>query len=161
MPILIDGHNLIAQMPDIHLGDADDEEQLLAKLRQYRARKKQAVTVVFDPGSVYQPGSKYKQGGLTIQYAPHGRTADQIIINRLYLAANPKQILVVSSDRAIQRVAREVGARIMTAAEFATKLAAPAPAPTDEAVEDVALSPEEVEAWLKLFTKKNPGKRQS
>jgi predicted RNA-binding protein with PIN domain len=98
---------------------------------------------------------------LTVQYAPHGRTADQIIINRLYLAANPKQILVVSSDRAIQRVAREVGARIMTAAEFATKLAAPAPAPTDEAVEDVALSPEEVEAWLKLFTKKNAGKRQS
>jgi predicted RNA-binding protein with PIN domain len=158
MLVLIDGHNLIARLPDIQLDDADDEEQLLLKIRRYQARKKQRVTVVFDAGLGYKPGSKHRQGRLTVEYAPSGRTADQIIINRLRNASSPKQILVVTSDRAIQRVAKDVGASIISSDQFAAELTLPVAKPDEEAGQDVALSPEEVEAWLKLFNQKGTGK---
>ena len=38
MPVLIDGHNLIAKLPGIHLDDPDDEERLVERLRRYQAR---------------------------------------------------------------------------------------------------------------------------
>ena len=37
MPILIDGHNLIAKLPDLRLDDPDDEAKLVARLRAYYA----------------------------------------------------------------------------------------------------------------------------
>lgn len=38
MSYIIDGHNLIGVLPDIHLNQPDDEQRLLARLRGYRAR---------------------------------------------------------------------------------------------------------------------------
>jgi hypothetical protein len=152
MLVLIDGHNLIAKMPGINLDDADDEERLLVKLRQYRARTRRKITVVFDPGPAFNLASKRSKGGITIQYAGSGKTADDVIINRLRKARNPKQILVVTSDQAIERVARQVQARVMSSTDFAQALNAP-PAGTKTKTE-VSLSKEEVDEWLAIFNNK-------
>ncbi len=51
MHYLIDGHNLIAKLPDVNLSDPDDEIQLVLKLRQWTAvSAKRVVTVFFDGG---------------------------------------------------------------------------------------------------------------
>ena len=152
MLVLIDGHNLIAKLPDINLNEADDEEKLLLKLRQYRARTGRKIRVVFDPGSSFNLASKRSKGGITVQYAPYGKTADEVIIKRLHKARNPKQILVVTSDRAIERVARGVQARILSSTDFAQALNAPPVSETEET--DVALSKEEVNEWLAIFNNK-------
>lgn len=149
MLVVIDGHNLIGCLPEISLAEADDEEKLLFKLRQYRARTGRKLEVVFDPGVFYKPGSHRVKGGITVQYAPAGQTADQVIINRLRRLKEPTQTLVVSSDRAIQQVARMVRARVMPAADFAAGLMSPAVTAGPEA--EVKLSEAEVEAWLTLF----------
>jgi len=63
MEWLIDGHNVIGQMPDIGLDDPDDEQKLLWRLRRYRARTGRRIVVVFDPGGAYHPAarrSKYR-----------------------------------------------------------------------------------------------------
>ena len=42
MSYIIDGHNLIGVMPDIHLRQPDDEERLVARLQSYQARMGEA-----------------------------------------------------------------------------------------------------------------------
>lgn len=153
MLVLIDGHNLIAKLSDIQLDEADDEERLILKLRQYRARTGRRVVVIFDPGSDYKLASKKTQGGVTIQYAPYGKSADQLIMKRLYKAKNPGQIMVVTSDRAIQRAAQQVRARVVSSTDFAAELNKPPANGQNEDV-DVKLSEREIEEWLTLFRRK-------
>jgi predicted RNA-binding protein with PIN domain len=152
---LIDGHNLIGQMPDLRLDDPHDEEKLLEHLRRYRARTGHKLTVIFDAGQTYQAANRQTRGGINIHFAPHGHTADQIIIRRLRKERNAQALRVVTSDRAIQRVARQVGVRVVTAPEFVEQLLAEPFADEAEAgsQEDIQLSPTEVEAWLKIFGK--------
>jgi predicted RNA-binding protein with PIN domain len=150
MLVLVDGHNLIAKLSDIRLDEADDEEKLILKLRRYRARTGRRVTVVFDPGSAYKLANQQTKGGLTIQYAPYGKSADQVIMNRLCKAKNPAQIMVVTSDRAIQQVARQVRARVVASSDFAAELDRPLDGHNDNS--DIQLSEREVEEWLEIFT---------
>jgi len=150
MHVLIDGHNLIGKLSDISLADRDDETKLLRRIQRYRARTGRRVTVFFDGGAVYKPGSTRKIGGITIRYAPHGVTADALIIKQLRRERNPKEVLVVTSDREIQRAAKDVRAKIVSSAEFADILA-DLLIPPSTANEEPALSPEEVDDWLSIF----------
>ena len=43
MPYLIDGHNLIACLPDISLDDPNDEAQLVNKLKGFRREDAQEM----------------------------------------------------------------------------------------------------------------------
>src|SRR6185503_5443592 len=119
MQWLIDGHNLIGQMPNLRLHDPNDEAKLLEYLRGYRARTGHQVTVVFDSGLSYRAAETKKSGGVTVQFAPHGQTADQIIAQRIRRVKNPQDLKVVSSDRAVQQAARQARVRVLTAPEFA------------------------------------------
>jgi predicted RNA-binding protein with PIN domain len=119
---LIDGHNLIGQIPNLRLDDPNDEEKLLEHLRRYRAKTGHAITVVFDAGCGYRPASTKKQGGITVQFAPTGKTADQIIMGRLRRVKNPQAVMVVSSDRAVQQAARQAQVRVLNSGAFAAQL---------------------------------------
>lgn len=147
---LIDGHNLIGQMPNLHLDDPHDEDKLLQYLRRYRARTGHPITVVFDAGYSYRPGQTKKQGGITVQFAPSGRTADQILMRRMRRIKNPQAYMVVTSDRAVQQAATRVGVRTLSSTEFAQQLLS-SPAPETDSQADIHLSPDEVEEWLDLF----------
>ncbi len=157
MQWLIDGHNLIGQMPTLRLDDPHDEARLVEYLRSYRARTGHRVTVIFDAGLQYRVAETKKSGGVTVQFAPHGQTADQIIIRRLRQVKNPPEWGVVSSDRAVQQAARQARVRVLAAREFAQQLLQSSPvAPEDDrgSQVEVKLSPEEIDDWLKLFKKK-------
>ena len=152
---LIDGHNLIGQMPNLRLDDPHDEEKLLLYLRSHRAKTGHRVTVVFDAGHSYQASKTSKQGGITIQFAPSGKTADQIIIQRLRKLKNKQSVIVVSSDQSVQQAARQVYVRVIDAREFARQLLQEASGLDQQQDEgsqaDVQLSPSEVDEWLNLF----------
>ncbi len=150
MFVLIDGHNLIGKLPDISLSDADDEQQLVEKIMRYRARTGRRVTIVFDSGGAYKPSATKRRGGLTVRYAPHGITADSLIIKQLRRERNPKEVLVITSDRAIQRAATQMGAQIMSSQAFADVLA-DLHSPAATVADDVHLSDEEIDDWLSLF----------
>ena len=150
---LIDGHNLIGQMPNLHLNDPDDEEKLLLHLRRYRARTGHPITVVFDCGWGYRPGTKTKQGGITVQFAPSGKTADQLLMRRIRRIKNPQAYMVVTSDRAVQNVATQYGVRVLSSSAFSNELLS-APLASDEPEgSDVNLSADEVDEWLDLFNR--------
>lgn len=152
MKYLIDGHNLIARLPDLSLADPDDEVKLIQLLARWRWRHNSPpVTVVFDPGDVAVYGAHRKrQSGLTVHYAPFGSDADAVLKRLIKASPQPAQLAVVSSDRQIRVATRQAGARPISAEEFAGELTPPA-APQGDAPRDKLLSPEEVKAWLDIF----------
>ena len=138
-------------MPDLHLDDPNDEGKLLEYLKRYRARSGHRLTVIFDAGLTYHPAKSRKKGGITIQFAPHGKTADQLIKQRLRKVQNPQAMTVVSSDQAVQQAARQAQVRIVSSQQFAQELLdLSAPAAEDNRTH-LKLSEDEVEAWLKIF----------
>lgn len=148
MPLLIDGHNLIGRLPDLRLDDPDDEAKLVARLRAYCARTRKRATVVFDHGLPGGRSWELSGGGVEVIFASTGHTADGILRERIRQARDPRGLMVVTSDREISAAARVRGARVMRSEEFVAHLRAPRTAVVEQ---DVQLSAEEVEEWLRVF----------
>jgi predicted RNA-binding protein with PIN domain len=152
MPLLIDGHNLIGQMPDIRLNDPHDEAKLVERLRRYRARTRARITVIFDGGVPAGWSADLSGGGVEAIFARPDVPADALILRRVRRVRNPHDLTVITSDAEIARVARRRGIRVTSSREFAAELNAPPGAEPDDAKRsDVRLSPQEVEEWLALF----------
>ena len=152
MPILIDGHNLIGQLPTISLSDPDDEEKLVHLLLSYRARTGRRIVVVFDPGEGFALRETRHLGGVEVVFAAHGSSADAVISRRVRRSRDRAGWLVVTSDNRLAETVTRLGARVQSAAEFAAGLGPEPEAPPDW--KDMPLSPEEVESWLALFQEK-------
>jgi len=148
MPILIDGHNLIAKLPGIHLDDPDDEAQLVERLRRYQARTGKPLTVFFDgglPGGLSRDLSTRK---VEVVFAPAGQPADALIVSRVRRNCKPQELTVVTSDREIMTAVEQRGARVVSAETFAAELSA---APAADRPDDVQLTEAQVKEWLALF----------
>ena len=149
MPILIDGHNLIGQLPMLSIEDPEDEEKLTRLLSSYRARTGKAITVVFDPGGAFSLTSRHQLGGVQVVFAPHGSNADRVIIRRVQRLRKPDEWMVVTSDRELADAVGRLGARVQSAETFASDLAGSAVAAPDW--RESPPSGDEVDAWLALF----------
>jgi uncharacterized protein len=165
LQLLIDGHNLIGQMPGMSLADFDDEQKLVANLRNYVARhlrKKSSgnaarVVVVFDSGT---PGGKSQAlsgGGVEAIFAADKHTtADRVLIERMRALKRPQEWTLVSSDRSVQQEAARRRMRIVESADFARTLVPPE-APLKPSPSDTSDKPEredDVKGWLDQFKKK-------
>lgn len=149
MPLLIDGHNLIGKIPGLSLEDPEDEAELVHRLRHYCWRRHRRATVVFDAGLPGGRSSTLSNPQVNVIFATSGVTADAIIRHRLRRARDPRGLIVVSSDRAIQAAARQRGARVVPAEEFAGRLS---PRSTQtQGMKEHVLSEDEVMEWLELF----------
>lgn len=161
MPLLVDGHNLIGQIPTLKLSDADDEGELVMLLRRYSTAKRgRQVVVVFDHG-VYGHPLKLDGYGITCHFARSPHDADAQLIKRLQALKRPREWTLVTSDRQIVRVAAERGVKVISAHDFARQLLAPparAAAPLDEK-RDRQLSAAEVEEWMEIF-RNRPDKKK-
>jgi len=156
MPLLVDGHNLIAQLPGLDLANNDDEAQLVMLLRRYAtARRGRQIVVVFDRG-VYGHPQHLNGYGVTCHFAHSPQDADAYLIRRIAALRRPREWTVVTADRQVARAAAERGVQVLDSREFARTLLAPAgPArqPVDANPEkpDRPPNPAEVEEWLRLF----------
>jgi predicted RNA-binding protein with PIN domain len=149
MPLLIDGHNLIGQMPDLRLDDPDDEAKLVARLRTYCTREQKRATVVFDHGLPGGWSEALSGAGVRVIFASAGRNADSILRERIRNVRDPRGLMVISSDRAVIAAAKAGKVRVMRAEVFAARLGVPVDAAESE--QGPQLSPEEVEEWLRVF----------
>jgi len=150
VPVLIDGHNLIGRLPDVSLADPDDEARLVSRLQGYAGRTGKRVTVVFDRGLPGGCSQALSSGSVEVVFAPTGRNADGVLIERIRRARNPRGLLVVTSDHEVMAAARRRGARVIHAEAFVRELE-PSPLSPGGRKEDVHLSPDELEVWLELF----------
>lgn len=155
MHYLIDGHNLIARLPDISLSDPDDEARLVGRLKQWAAAdRRRKATVVFDAGLPGGEDKRLSGGGVRVVFAPNNSTADAVIIGRLSQIKNPDEYRVVSSDRAVLAAAQQRRVAVVRAEAFAAELAPRTGAsqqPAADRSEAPTLSPAELDEWLALF----------
>ncbi|HJZ46279.1 MAG TPA: NYN domain-containing protein [Roseiflexaceae bacterium] len=153
MPVLIDGHNLIGQIPGMSLADPDDEGDLVMLLRRYTtARRGRKVIVVFDHG-VYGHPQRLDGYGVTCYFARSPQDADVQLIKRIRALKHPRDWTLITSDRQVARAAEERGVRVISSHEFARQLTTSAgrPAASQEERRDARLSEAEIEEWLRLF----------
>jgi len=149
--LLIDGHNLIGQLPTISLQDPDDEGALIRLLASYRARTGKAVTVVFDPGVLFSLSETQRHAGVQVVFAPRGSSADTVIANRVKKSRDRGHWLVVTSDRQLSATVSQLGARVQSAQAFALELTPRQPDGESADWRQVPPSPDEVDDWLNLF----------
>jgi predicted RNA-binding protein with PIN domain len=158
MHYLIDGHNLISQLPDISLDDPYDEAKLVLSLRKWAAagRKRQA-TIIFDGGL---PGGNWgymSRGQVKATFASAGHSADELLVNRVRQAKNPAEFTLVTSDREILAEAKACRMPFMTSESFSKQLQKSFGDQSNNAEEKAIqseepdLSQEELSEWLDIF----------
>ena len=151
MALVIDGHNLIGVLPDIQLGEPDDEARLLARLRNYRSHSGQNLVVFFDSGDLPGHTPDMSSPGVAVRFSGLGQSADDAIVDFLHTRAQPGQYAVVTNDANLTWRVRSAGASVMRASDFIAKLARPAarsgaapgepsPDPRDPAYADIYAS---------------------
>jgi hypothetical protein len=153
MPVLIDGHNLIAHMPNLRLSDSDDEAQLVMILRRYATRKRQRrVIVVFDHG-VYGHPQNLNGYGVECHFAHSPQDADSELIRRIRKIRRRGEWQVVTSDRAVAGEARAHRIVVISSQQFAQQLLKPprSSARMDRKYSEKPLSKQEIEDWLREF----------
>lgn len=152
MPYLIDGHNLIAGLPDIRLDDPDDEAKLVNKLKSFVAGGGKKCSVVFDGGI---PGgqSAMSNNAVKVTFAAAERSnADAIIKRRIQRARDAKYWIVVTSDHELLNFARSRGLRTMSASEFARRLRSSGEDQIDLGEEIDPKIPEgDLDYWIRQF----------
>jgi hypothetical protein len=159
MHYLIDGHNLIAKMPDISLDDPNDEMKLVLRLKSWAsASRKRQATVIFDQGMPGGKSLRFSSSSVKVLFASVGSSADEMLIRRIWRIKNPSEYTLISSDQQIIAAARARHVPVMRSEEFAPALAkesATAAAEAESAspgtAEKPQISEEEVAEWLALF----------
>jgi len=155
MTIIIDGHNLIAQLPGISLADPEDEEKLITLLQEYCRIRRKTVEVYFDRAPAGYSG-KEKHGLVRAVFVPSGTTADDAIMTRLKkLGKRAKNVRVVSSDRQVQQAARALHATVISSGEFVTEWQSILTKEPDLDPRNKQLTKAEVEAWEDIFEKRD------
>ena len=162
---IIDGYNLIHKLCKVKAGEPMDamRKRLEAMLPRYRQKSRRHVTVVYDGGSGPRPHSS--RAGIDVTYSGTFKSADSWIIDHVRsLEPRPGMMLVVTSDREIQRHATAWGARCIDSEAFIEELAAmgltadsqsgSSRKASGKSAGAAPLSDKEVDYWLQLFERK-------
>ncbi len=157
MPFIIDGHNLIAALPDLDLSDLDDEMKLVEMLQGFCSRTQRRATVYFDRGF---PGGEptIKSGRVEVRFVRLPRTADDAIrAHLLKLGKEAPNWTIVSSDHEVRSAARRAGASVLDSDAFAQMI--PASVITSDQSEKPlgALSDIDLDEWERLFNNRDKG----
>ncbi len=127
MWVIIDGYNVIRSS-----GFADDysfnklENQrntFISLLSDYASSSSNRVSVVFDAANTDSlHWTRGQVDGVDVYYSSGGQTADDLIKDLVEGAQNPRDCMVVTSDKEIQYFARSLGASIVSARDLYAKL---------------------------------------
>ena len=148
---LVDGNNLMFALADV--GVDADRRKLSRLLGDFAEREGANVTVVFD-GPAPKDLEAERIADLRISaYYSGRRTADDVLADLTESYSAPRQLAVVSSDRAVQRQAKRRRCKVIAASDFARQLKA---RPADKANGEPAakrhgLEEGRLEHWLEEF----------
>ena len=117
--ILIDGYNfLFAIGKGPHQAD---RSYLIQLLEAYKNRKHVDITVVFDrkTGNPAEGRQVLLEHGIKLVFSAPAQEADEIICQIVESSKNPKDLLVVSSDKAgVSKYCRKLGAAVTESQDF-------------------------------------------
>ncbi|HVO43938.1 MAG TPA: NYN domain-containing protein [Aggregatilineales bacterium] len=163
---LVDGHNLIGQLQDLSLDDPQDEAKLTMAVKRFCMRGNLKATIIFDNGLPGGVSRTLSNSQVTVIFAPPGVQADALIMRRARDIGNFNEMVLVTSDRRILRLAFAYGITTLSSEEFALMLGfrpveidpQPAPPPEKARVKiiyekdpDPVVTKQEIAYWLPIF----------
>jgi hypothetical protein len=138
VPWIVDGDNLLGGWPGRSRSEAD-KRRLSGEVARLAVRMGgRDVLLVFDgrqPEGVAFAGQ--------VRFPGQGRSADDLILERLRGSPDPRGVTVVTDDRSLGDQARHLGARVERCAAFRERLAAPASEKPDAA--------DDLDYWKDVF----------
>lgn len=159
MPLLIDGHNLIGQMPDLSLSDPNDEEKLTVRLRGLAERTHKRITVIFDPAPYDNTPpigrGQSDHGRLSVVYAHPGQKADDVIRQIVGDVRDKQGLVVVTSDAAVADFTRRCGVRVQSSRDFIVWMNGQSSTGSVTPIKPLG-SQKEVVAWADVFKEPPP-----
>jgi predicted RNA-binding protein with PIN domain len=155
--IIVDGYNVILRTPALRPEGGrslrESREKLLNLLSWMMGGAPARFIVVFDGDEVV--GRDERQGRVEVRYSRPPRTADDLIRDLVEeLVERDARTTVVTSDLAVARHARAMGADIALADLFLASALGPPPGVEGE--KPAGLSKKELEAWAELFRNRPP-----
>jgi predicted RNA-binding protein with PIN domain len=165
--IIIDGYNLIKANPDIfsRMTGLESQRRHLQKILQSApALHGQEILIVFDGASGYNLPRSEKKNRMQVIFSGKAQEADEVIQNLIRKKAPSNELLIVSSDQAIQNTAKDHQAASITSREFWKSLLG-IPVETsrtssDDISADRHLSEKEVQDWLKIFKDRDKSRHE-
>jgi predicted RNA-binding protein with PIN domain len=150
MPYLIDGNNVIGQIPGWHRDKAGSRRDLIRRLADFAKSKRARIIVVFDgaPDAAFPDSSSFN--GVKIFYADRGSDADSRIEKLVETSKDKRGLTVVTSDRLLGRKVGFQGAKVMRSGDFRKLMDRTEQADTrsTDKVEPVV---DEMDSWLRYF----------
>ncbi len=148
MPYLIDGNNVMGQIVGWHRDKQGAKRRLIKELAQFIAANRTKVTVVFDgvPDDEFPEGGKFRS--VRVLYARPGRDADSRIREMVRKSSHKRDLVVVSSDRALTASVKANGAKVVPSGRFRKMLADAAERMREK---PFAQEPVDVDEWLAYF----------
>lgn len=156
MPVLVDGNNLMFAARALHeSGSALGRSMLCRILGEWSHRTGKRVHVVFD-GPTPPPAQAAQLGGKLLTLTFGGSlSADEVIAELVRRDSAARRLLVVSSDRQVQRAARRRRAHFLRSDAFwvgmIRDLERPAPTRVEPPQKRVGLAEGESGDWLEYF----------
>jgi hypothetical protein len=144
MPVVIDGNNLLHNLPGRARSRRDVRRQALDAVR----REGLSITVVFDgPPPQGSPAIEHL-GRVTVRYSGPA-SADDVILKLIPDGGAAAQWVVVTDDRGLRESARQRGASVRSLADW-TSRRRPPPQPRDG--RESRLSSREIAEWEAFFS---------
>jgi predicted RNA-binding protein with PIN domain len=163
MSVLVDGNNLLheARQPE-DMERLIDEAVLCETLATWASRVNTLVQIVFDgPPAVPERSVEANSDHLEVRFSGHGRTADELIVELLCANSAARDVLVVSSDRGVQRAAKRRRAGTIRSREFWERVRSALSRTPRRQEEPRAkregLRAEAADEWLRLFRLEEEG----
>jgi predicted RNA-binding protein with PIN domain len=151
MKLVIDGHNLIPNVPGLNLAQMDDEQFLLDRLQVYCRIRRTGMDVFFDKAPPGYSGTR-KIGQISAHFIRQGQTADDAILDFVRRQGHAAQaVRVITSDRRVAVEARALGAAVQSSQEFAADLEQALRQAASTTRTDPHVDPDELEEWLRMF----------
>ena len=150
MPYLVDGNNLAHALGLLEAGMAD-RAACARTVRAFCQSHGARATVFFDGPRPEGPEGAMESRWVRMVFGD-GRAADDLILQRVRNSKTPRDFIVVTSDKSLGDKARHQGATVERAHEFARRLNRPVGRARVSSDKPTAReTPEQIEAWLKLF----------
>ncbi len=159
LKILVDGYNVMHKMksikPLLRSNLEASRETFVETMQSYLKGGGASVrmVVVFDGKNdpAHSSGFTREHGRLKIMFSRPPKTADTLLVQLMDEEQEPRQLLIVSSDRDITVAAKCRSIKTQSSEDFIEKLHG---TPRRPAKETPQLTKGEVEYWMNIFKKK-------
>jgi predicted RNA-binding protein with PIN domain len=150
----IDGYNVLLRLK---LGEGRTLEQRRGELIARVGALGKPAWIAFDSRESVHGVALSMPRRVRVSFAKEGRSADELILEKVRTAKDLDGVVVVSDDREVASRCQFMGARTMATAEFGRMLK---PAPAPDARPDRKLTPNEVKEWMKWFGENRPPEKE-